>query len=319
VPPPPNARAALIALAAFAVFSLHDVIVKWLGARYTPIQIIFFSVLFAFPLFTIVLVRMREAGSLRPARPAWSLLRTAAVVFTAFSAFTAFVLPLAQAYALLFATPLLITLLSIPLLGERVGPRRGAAVLAGLAGVIVVLRPGATELSLGHAAGLVAALAGATASIIVRKLGSQERPLVLLLYPLLANLVVMGALLPRVYVPMPFVDLAAMAALAVLSLIATAGTVAAYRSGEGAVVAPMQYSQIVWAALYGSLLFWETLDAATLVGACIVICSGVYIVLRESGARMSGKQPVLSTRTRMETGVMPRVSALTGRLPRARR
>lgn len=308
---PANARGAIVALFAFAVFSVHDVVVKTLGAHYSAVQIVFFSVLFAFPLFTLILIRQQGGGSLRPAHPWWSALRTVAVVATAFSAFTAFsLLPLAQTYALLFATPLIITLLSIPVLGERVGLRRSVAVIVGLAGVLIVLRPGSAPLSLGHLAGIAAAIGSATASIIVRKIGPQERAVVLLLYPLLANIAVMGAFLPQVYKPMPIEHIGALVALSVLSLAATAGMISAYRTGEAAVVAPMQYSQIVWAALYGRLLFGETLDAPTLIGASVVIASGVYIVLRESGAQISLNRPVLSTRTRMETGVIPRLSAL---------
>jgi len=310
----PNARGALIALGSFAVFSAHDVVVKYLGGAYSPIQIIFFSVLFSFPLFVFVLLGRAAGDGLRPRRPWWTLARTLAVVVTAFSAFTAFsLLPLAQTYAILFATPLLITVLAVPLLGERVGLRRGIAVVVGLCGVLVVLRPASVSLSLGHLAALVAAIGSACASIIVRRLGSTERSAVLLVFPLLANVLVMGALLPVVYVPMPLEHLGAVAGLSVLSLLATAGMIAAYRAGEAGSVAPMQYSQILWAALYGWLLFDERLDAATIAGASIVIASGLYILLRESSGTASRNRPVLSTRTRMETGIAPRISALTRR------
>jgi len=285
------------------------VLVKSLGGTYSPIQIIFFSVLFSFPVVTLILIRQeRGDSSLRPNRPVMTLARTAAVVVTALSAFTAFsTLPLAQAYALLFATPLLITLLSIPVLGERVGLRRGGAVVVGLIGVLVVLRPGSTALSIGHAAGLTAALGAATAALLMRKIGGAERTVVLLLYPLLANIAVMGAMLPMVYEPMPLADLSALAALSLLSLVATAGMIVAYRLGEAVIVAPMQYSQIVWAALYGTLIFAEPLDAPTLAGAAIVIASGTYIVLRESGATISLTRPVLGSRARLEGGIVPQL------------
>ena len=210
--------------------------------------------------------------------------------------------------------PMLITILSVPILGERVGLHRGLAVIVGLIGVLIVLRPGSAPLSFGHLAGLVAAFASALGSIIVRKIGSEERSAVLLLYPLLANLVVMGGLLPTVYVPMPFLHLAAFAAIAALSLVATALTISAYRAGEATVVAPMQYSQIIWATIYGALIFSELPDLTTIVGAGIVILSGVYIVMRENGkAAHSSEQPVLNTRTRLETGTAPRISPILER------
>lgn len=307
----PNARGALLALSAFAIFSGHDVLVKLLGERLSPVQIVFFSVLFSFPLLTLLLVSSKTEGHLRPRHPWWSLVRTIAVIVTGFSAFTAFtLLPLAQTYALLFATPLLITVLSIPVLGERVGVHRWAAVFVGLCGVLIVLRPGTTELQIGHIAGLVAAMGSATASIIVRKIGQAERSSVLLLFPLLGNLAVMGAALPFVYVPMSLAEIIAVAGIAVLSVAATSLIIFAYRSAEAAVVAPMQYSQIVWATIFGWVIFAEMPDAMTLLGAGVVIASGLYILMRESGARANDNQPVLNTGTRHDVGAFPSAGTL---------
>ncbi|ASP19901.1 riboflavin transporter [Antarctobacter heliothermus] len=303
----PNAKGAVMALLAFATYSFHDVIVKLLGANYSPVQIVFFSGLFAFPLVTLILIRDSQPGTLRPVHPWWTLTRTVSAVITGFSAFYAFsVLPLAQVYAILFAAPLVITLLSIPILGERVGIRRGAAVMVGLCGVLVVLRPGATDFSLGHLAALAAAFASSLASIIVRKIGQDERSVVLLFYPILCNFLVMGAALPFVYVPMPAIDLGGMALMSAMAFAASAMLIMAYKSGEAVVVAPMQYSQIIWAAFTGAFFFDEFPDRWTMVGAGIIIASGVYIVLREGGKSQTNR-PVLRSRTRFETGIIPRV------------
>ncbi|MGR3494633.1 DMT family transporter [Citreimonas sp.] len=314
----PNAKGAVFALMSFGVFSAHDVVVKWLGGSYSPVQIVFFSVLFGFPLVTVMLIRDAQPGHLRPVRPGWTALRTGAAVITGVSAFYAFsTLPLAQVYAILFASPLIITVLSIPILGESVRLRRWAAVIVGLAGVLVVLRPGATELSLGHLAALVASFSSATASIIVRKIGQDERNVVLLLYPLLANFALMAAILPFVYQPMPVAHLGGVALMAALAFVASSLVIAAYKSAEAVIVAPMQYSQILWATLYGALFFDEVPDLWTLVGAAIVIASGIYILLRESGQRASRNRPVLRSRTRFETATAPRVGQLM-RLTRRR-
>ena len=303
-----NARGALLALLAFAIFATHDVIVKTLGASYSPVQIVFFSVLFGFPLFTLMLIRDAKPGTLRPVHPWWTLTRTIAAVITGVTAFYAFsTLPLAQTYAILFAAPLLITVLSIPILGERVRLRRWAAVIVGLCGVIVVLRPGVTELTLGHAAALVAAVCSSLASIIVRKIGPDERSVVLLLYPMLANFVLMGAALPLVYVPMPITHVAGLALMSAMAFVASALMIAAYKAGEAVIVAPMQYSQILWATAFGALLFNETPDIYTGIGATIIILSGLYIVLREGTQRASENRPVLRNRSRFETGTWLRV------------
>ncbi len=236
-------------------------------------------------------------------------LRTVAAVATGVSAFYAFsVLPLAQVYAILFAAPLMITVLAIPVLGEKVRLRRWAAVLVGLFGVLVVLRPGSTDLTLGHVAALVAALGGSIASIVVCKIGADERPVVMLLYPMMTNFVVMAALLPLVYVPMPIEHLGLLGVVAVFAWIASRMIITAYQTGEAAIIAPMQYSQIIWATAYGAFFFGESIDMTTAVGSGIIIVSGMYIVLRESRAGASENTPVLRTRSRGETGTTPRIS-----------
>lgn len=307
----PNVRGALLALCAFAIFACHDVIVKLLGGFYSPIQIVFFSVLVGFPFVTLMLIRDGQPGTLRPRHLWWSALRTGAAVVTGFCAFYAFsVLPLAQTYAILFAAPLLITVLAIPVLGEKVGIHRWFAVIVGLIGVLVVLRPGAADLGLGHAAALTAAFSSSLASIIVRKIGREERSAVLLLYPMLGNILVMGCLLPFVYVPMPMVHFGGLATVSLLSFVATSLVIAAYRSGEAAIVAPMQYSQIIWAAIFGVFFFDELPDTMTAIGAGIIICSGLYIVFREGRGGISENRPVSATHSRAETGTYPRVGAL---------
>ncbi|MEP4198443.1 MAG: DMT family transporter [Aliishimia sp.] len=294
-----RSRGALFALAAFALFSTHDVVIKVLGGTYVPFQIIFFSTLLSFPLSTLMLMRDPVQANLIPVHPWWTALRTGCAVIATLCAFYAFsVLPLTQTYAILFAMPLIITMLSIPILGETVGWRRGLAVLVGLSGVIVVLRPGTIPLELGHFAAISAAVFSSIASTIVRKIGRDERSVVLILYPLLTNFLLMAILMPRFYEPMPIEHLGMLAAVSVLGFSAGFCLIAAYRNAEAAIVAPMQYSQIIWATLFGVLIFDETIDTMTLVGAAIIIVSGLYIVFRESSGGGSANTPVLRTRSR---------------------
>lgn len=305
-----NTRAVLFALLAFAIFACHDAMIKVLGGSYSPFQIVFFSVVFGFPLITVQMMRDQTMGSLIPRQPGWVVGRTVAAVITGACAFYAFsVLPLAQTYAVLFASPLLITVLAIPVLGEKVGWRRALAVLVGLAGVMVVLQPGPTVLGLGHLSALGAAVFGAISSIIARKVGRSERSEVLILYPMVANFILMACLMPMYYEPMPFADIASVFAVAALALLATSLLIAAYRLGSAASVAPMQYSQIIWASVFGIVFFNETPQISTAIGAAIIVASGLYIVLREnSGA--SKTTPVLRTRTRWETASGPRVGPM---------
>ncbi len=309
-----NLRGALYALLAFGIWATHDVVVKFLGGQYSPVQIIFFSVMLGLPLVTVMLLTDRTDGNLLPKHPWWTAIRTASSVVTGVTAFYAFsTLPLAQTYAILFATPLLITLLAIPLLGEKVGIRRGMAIVVGMIGVMIVLRPGGADLALGHLAALAAAVFSSLASVIVRKIGQDERSVVLLLYPMMANFVVLGFALPFVYKPMPIEHIGMLGIIALFGFIAMLLVIAAYRSAEAVIVAPMQYSQMIWAAIYGYLIFDEAPDAMTILGASVIIASGIYIVLREGRAKVSENQPVLQSRSRPDTGTMPRISAMLRR------
>jgi S-adenosylmethionine uptake transporter len=314
----PTLRGALLSLAAFAAYATHDVVVKYLGWHYSSVQTMLFSGLMGFPLVTVLLLGDRRDGTLIPRHPWWTALRTVSAVATGAMGFYAFsVLPLATCYAIFFAMPLLITLMAIPMLGEKVGLRRGIAVVVGLLGVIIVLRPGSgAGFSLGHLAALGAATTGSLNSIIVRKIGRDERSVVLMLYPMVLTFVGTGALMPFVYQPMPVTDLGLTAVMAVLGTLGALGSIAAYRIAPAIIVAPMQYSQIIWAAIYGWLFFDEGVDVYTATGSAVIIASGIYIVLREGTPSVSQNRPVLENRSRWEIGTMPRISSWLRRLER---
>jgi len=292
-------KGAALSLAAFALYATHDVVVKLLGEHYTSFQIIFFSGLLSFPVVSLLLLSDKTDGNLVPRHPWWSLARSVTGVATGAMGFYAFsVLPMAQCYAMLFAMPLVITILSIPMLGEKVGFHRGAAVAVGL---------GAEPMSLGHLAGIGAAVMGALSSVIVRKIGKNERSIVLMMYPMLVSVLAMGLLMPFVYRPMPVEHLALNGVVAVLGMCGAFLMILAYRAAPAVIVAPMQYSQILWAAFYGWLLFAEEIDLWTGVGSAVIIASGIYIVLREGRPDVSKNRPVLENRSRLDTGTIPRV------------
>ncbi len=311
-------RGALLSLAAFGFYASHDVVVKFLGESYSAFQTMFFSGLMGFPLVTMLLMGDRRESTLIPRHPWWTALRTVSAVVTGVMGFYAFSqLPMATCYAIFFAMPLLITLMAIPMLGEKVGIRRGVAVIVGLLGVLIVLRPGEGQgYSLGHLAALGAATTGALSSVIVRKIGRDERSVVLMLYPMVLTFLAMGALMPFVYVPMPVTHLGLTAVMAGLGMLGAMGTIAAYRMAPAVIVAPMQYSQIIWAALFGWLFFDETVDFYTGVGSAVIIASGIYIVLREGTPSVSQNRPVLENRSRLDFGTLPRISSWLRRLDR---
>ena len=283
-----------LALIGFSVFSLHDVLVKSVGAVPT-FQVVFFAVLFSFVPFSLYLALARPERSFRPRLPGLVALRCLFAITGLLCAFHAFGhLPLAEVYALMFSAPILITLLAIPVLGERVRAFRWFAILLGMVGVLIVLRPDASSLSGGHLAALGAALSIAIGSVVTRRIGGREHGLTLILYPMLANVVVTGIGTAFVYEPMSLTTLASLGGVGLLSVVGQAFVLEAYRRSEAQFVAPMQYSQMLWALAYGALLFDESVDAAVLGGAAVIVLSGLLFVWRELVA--STRRPVLSTR-----------------------
>ncbi|MDB9817562.1 DMT family transporter, partial [Amylibacter sp.] len=169
-------------------------------------------------------------------------------------------------------------------------------------------RPDNVQLGFGHLAALGAAFSGATASVIMRKIGKDERLVVLMIYPMLITFFVMAIALQFNYRPMPIEDMRISFLISMLGLIATLFVIASYREGEAAIVAPMQYSQIIWASIFGYYLFGEQINSSMIIGTVIIIASGLYIVIRESGSN-SKNTPVLRTRSR-ELGSGLRVGAM---------
>lgn len=192
------------------------------------------------------------------------------------------------------------------MLGERVGIHRGGAVLVGLIGVLIVLRPGdaSSSLSIGHFVALFAAFMGAITALIVRKIGNYEGSGSLMLYPLILSIIVSGTITPFVYQPMTFISFLMMSLVALFGFIASFLLITAYRMASTAIVAPMQYSQILWAVLYGAVFFHETPTIRTIAGALIIIASGIYIVLREGRPKVSNTTPVLENRPRIDVAII---------------
>lgn len=283
-----------LGLLGFAVFSLHDAIIKSIVG--IPVfQVAFFAILFSFVPFTLFLAFDSTERTMRPRLPGLIALRCLFNVVGLLSVFYAFgKLPLSEVYSLLFAAPILITLLAIPILGERIRAIRWFAIILGLVGVIVVLRPGSDSLSLDHLAAVTAAACVACNSIVTRKIGSREHSLTLIMYPMLTSVAITGIATAFVYVPMAGEVLLKLCSIGVLGVIGQTLMIQAYRSSEAQFVAPMQYSQMLWALIYGALIFNESVDRTVLLGSAVIVCSGLLFVWRELVA--SVKQPVLRNR-----------------------
>ena len=263
-----------LGLVCFAVFSIHDAIIKSIS-EIPVFQVAFFAILFSFVPFTLFLAFDSTERTMRPKLPGLIALRCLFNVIGLVTVFYAFGrLPLSEVYSLLFATPILITLLAIPILGERIRAIRWFAIILGLVGVLIVLRPGSESFTLDHLAAVTAAACVACNSIVTRKIGSREHSLTLIMYPMLTSVTVTGIATAFVYVPMAGDVLLKLCLIGVLSVIGQTLLIQAYRSSEAQFVAPMQYSQMLWALVFGALIFNESPDRTVLLGSAVIVCSG---------------------------------------------
>ena len=276
------------AVGGFACFSAGDAVAKWLiGSRgISAFELFFFYGLFALPVAVGYAARSGGWGLVRPRLPGPTLLRSALITASAISAAWAFGrLPLADVYAILFATPMLVTALSVPLLGEAVGRHRWAAVVVGFLGILVMLRPGLTAFDAGHAAALASPIFFSAALIVSRRIGRRETDAAQLAVLFLAMVLGGGAALPFVWVRPDALALLGLAAGGVLSAAGHILLIRALQAGPPSAVTPFQYSQMIWGVLYGITLFGDPVDAVTMAGAAVVIGSGLYILWRETRRR----------------------------------
>ncbi|HBV55326.1 MAG TPA: EamA/RhaT family transporter [Rhodobacteraceae bacterium] len=280
---PSAVRGFAFGLGAFGLWAIHDVVIKSLGPVMPVWQMMFFLNLFWLPCIVVLLIIDTEPGSLRPVNPRLLMLRSVLSICVSLPIFFAFTqLKLAETYSILFSTPLWITALSMPLLGERVGPRRWAAVIVGFIGVLIVLRPGLSPIAIGHVSAMIGAFFAAVVFLIMRRLGRDERTGVLMLYPVLTNLLILPFFLIFLgFEPMTLPNLGATALMAFLGFAGTVCIITAYRYADAAMVAPSQYSQILWATGFGILLFGETPGWNVALGGLIIVGSGAYITWRE--------------------------------------
>lgn len=276
-----NLVGALLSLASFGLYACSDVTIKFLGQDLMAVQIIFVASLCTLPMILVQALTSAGGLALRPALPGLSALRVGLILINSvFVSYTFTKLPIAQAYAIFFCMPLLITLLAVPLLGEKLDLARGLAILAGFSGVLIALRPGSVPLQFAHLTAILGASLGAANSILLRMIGGRERPAVMLLYPTLAQAVVLAFVMPWVWHPMTVQNWSLAALMGFLSVAGGLLIITAYSRSAAVVVAPMQYSQIIWGAGLGMLIFGEKMDLFMVLGISVIIAAGIYLLWR---------------------------------------
>lgn len=273
----------LFGFLAMAIFSCGDAAVKAIGGGMTVFEIGFFATVFACVALPFVrLPHERWRDMFRMDRPGLVMVRTVAGVLAGvFSTIAFTTLPLAEVYSLIFLSPLFVTILSVPFLGETVGWRRALAILIGFLGVLLVVRPGFRELMPGHLAAAGSALCGAATVLALRALGPTEKRITLMGVVFAAAIAFNGVMmLLDFHLPAPR-DLLLAAFAGLCGGVAHMLLMAAVRAAPANRIAPAQYSQIVWAILLGALFFAEFPDAIAVGGIALVVFAGLFTFVRE--------------------------------------
>jgi len=293
-------------LIATLVFTLNDVGIKFLSGDYSLHQIVFLRSLLAMAV-TLGIIIPLEGGFhlLKTKHLRVHLLRGFFVVTANMSFFTGLAaIPLAEATAIFFISPLLTTVFSVIFLSEKVGRQRWIAVLAGLVGAVVMLRPGTQAFQFATLLPVIAACSMAALHITTRKIGQTEKASTMAFYVMLIFIVVSLAIgivagdgrysghahpsiefLTRAWVMPPTTDLMIMGAIGLLSAVGGYMITQAYRLCEVALVAPFEYLALVLAIFWGISIFDEWPDTIAWIGMGLILGAGLFIFWREAMTR----------------------------------
>jgi drug/metabolite transporter (DMT)-like permease len=272
-------------LLACAFFACMDALLKTLAGQFPPLQVMALRGLTALPLVLVYIAWRREAAGVFHRRLRWRLhLLRASLNMTMLVLFVYGLqtLGLAEAYTLSFIAPLLMTLLSVPLLGETVRARHWVAIALGFAGVVVALRPEQDAfLSVGALAVLAAAVCYALSNVLGRLISRTESSAALVFWTTAAMAVGGGVLAAPDWVPIEPRHGWALAGLAVFGFLGQMAIAEAFRHGQAASIAPFEYSALAWALIL-DWVFWRAVpDAWTLGGGALIIASGIWLVRGE--------------------------------------
>ncbi len=267
-----------------------DLVAKWLLADYSLEQFVFLRSLVGLSIFLSMARWNGGLGGLATRRWPWHVFRTVLASGAMFGFFYGLkLMPLVNALTLAFTAPLVVTALSVPLLGEHVGWRRWLAVIAGFIGVLIVLRPGAGMFTLAAIAVLIASVSYAGLAISARYLSTTESSFSLSVYVIIGPLIISSFMLPGNYTAPTPTSWFLFVLAGICSVCAWIGIVGGYRRAPPSLLAPFEYTALIGAALAGYLIWDEVPDRWVITGGTIIIGSGLYIVYREVGHVMTNR------------------------------
>ena len=259
-----------------------DATSKYLSSTLPSIEIAWIR----FLVFVLIMVPAMLPGTplyaLHSRRPGLQLMRAMALLASSLLFISGLrFLPIAEASATSFVSPLFVTALSIFLLGENVGLRRWVATAVGLIGVLIILRPGSSAFHPAAFFPIVSAFAWACTLIMTRMMSGRERAVTTMTWSSIAGLCILSALVPLVWVAPSWHDVLFGILIGVASTAGQWIVVLAFCYADASVLAPFSYTQLLWVSLLGFLIFGEVPDVWTVTGAAIIVASGLYTAHRE--------------------------------------
>ncbi len=268
-----------------ACLGANDALAKTLADTYSPMQILFMRNILALPFALVLALKMQGASALRSRRPVIHLVRGVLWIVATYLFFTSITyVGLAKSTALLMVSPLLIVAVAAVFLKEHADWKRWATVICGMTGALVIVRPGFAAFDPVAVLPILAALVAAFLMLSARWVDESESFWTLMLYLTGASAIVSAMIVPFFWVPILIGDVPLFFGVAVFG---TAGMVLmtqAFRMAPAVLVAPLDYTALLWATLFGWLFWNEIPDFLTYVGASVIILSGVYSIVSSHGS-----------------------------------
>lgn len=280
-----------LSLTAILIFGVQDALTKTLVQTYSPFQLAMMRY-WAFAAFSLVLV-MRQ-GPLRQvfrsASPRLQIARAALLVFDIWVFAAALkTVPLAELQAIALVYPLIVTLVAIPILGEKVGPFRFGAVTVGFLGALVIVRPGGLPLDWGVAYAILASTFYAIYIALTRKVSRQDSTATSMVYVGVVGLVLTTGVGVFYWQPMDLPSLGIMALVMITSTLAHGLMMVALSRAPASVIQPFNYAALPWSIVLSYLFFGHLIDTVSLVGAAIIVGAGLVVMARERHLAWSGR------------------------------
>lgn len=279
-------RGILLLMGSTIFLACSDAMAKYLARTLPPVEVAWLR----FATFALILAPfiLANPGILRSVRPGLQTLRGLAMLASSLFFITGLqFLPIAEASATGFIAPIFVTALSVLLLSEKVGRRRWAATVAGLCGVMIIVRPGTAAFNVASIFPILSALTWACTLVATRLISGADRVLTTMAYAALVGFLVLSAIVPLYWVTPAWTEIAIGAAIGVAATTGHWIVVLAFRYADASVLAPFSYSQLLWVTLLGFLVFGEVPDLWTAAGAAIIVASGVYTAHRERVRRVN--------------------------------